>query len=384
MMFFFPGSGRKIGVRFFIRLTNVASLGAVILSMSACGPSAAPPAGPPPRPVITAVAIARDVPLYLDEIGNCTAYEAVTVQPQVSGPIMEIHFTDGQEVKKGDLLFTIDPRPYQAALDKAKAMLAQDQAKHTYDEAQLTRNVELSKTKVIAPQDLDSARSTASSSEAAMQADQAAIETAQINLDYCSIRSPIDGRASKRLVDAGNVVTANSTQLLLIQRQDPIYADFIIPESALPKVRDFIKAGTLKVQASFADDPSKSRVGEFNFLDSGVQQSSGTVKMRAVFDNKDRLFWPGQFVSIRILLDTVKDAVLVPNEALQIGSNGPFVFVVKTDDTVELRPVKPGQRQGGDVVLSEGVKAGEKVVVTGQLALAPGAKVTETKEESKQ
>jgi len=341
-------------------------------------PSAAPPSGPPPRPVVAAKAIARDVPLYLDEIGNCTAFETVTVQPQVSGPIMEIHFTDGQEVKKGDLLFTIDPRPYQAALDKAKAALAQDQAKHTYDEAQLSRNTALSQTKVIASQDLDNARSTSESSTAMMQADQAAVDTAQINLDYCSIRSPINGRTSKRMVDAGNVVSANSTRLLLIQRQDPIYADFIIPESVLPKVREFIKAGTLKVQASFADDPSKSRVGDFDFLDSGVQQSSGTVKMRAVFDNQDRLFWPGQFVSVRILLDTVKNAVLLPNEAVQIGSNGPFVFVVKPDSTVELRPVKPGQHQGEDVVIADGVKAGETVVVTGQLALAPGSKVAIT------
>jgi multidrug efflux system membrane fusion protein len=345
-----------------------------LVLMTACGKKA-PPGEPPPKAVSVATADSRDVPIYLDEIGNCIAFETVTIQPQVSGPVTEIHFTDGAELKKGVALFTIDPRPYQAALDKAKATLAQDSAKHDYDVAQLKRSMELSRTKVVSPQDLDSAQSTAETSAGTMQADAAAVEQAQINLDYCAIRSPIDGRASKRLVDAGNVVTANVTQLLLIQRQDPIYADFTIPEGALPQVRKFIDAGSLKVQASFADDPSKTRVGEFNFLDSGVQQSSGTVRMRAILKNDDRLFWPGQFVNIRVLLDTIPNAVLVPNEALQVGNNGPFVFIVKKDNTAELRPVKPGQRQGSEVVITEGIAAGETVVITGQIALAPGTKV---------
>ena len=348
-----------------------------VLVLASCGRKASPPQMPM-RPVTAAIAASRDVPIYLDEIGTCTAYESVTIKPQVSGPITAIQFSDGAEVSKGDLLFTIDPRPYQAALGKARATLEQDRAKAVYDQSQLLRNEELRRNKVTAPQDLDSARSLAQSSQAAVMADEAAVETAQINLDYCFIKSPIEGRTSKRMVDLGNVVTVNATLLLLIQRQDPIYADFTIEESALPRVRRFIDAGTLKVQASFADDPSKSRMGDFNFIDNGVQSESGTVRMRAVFENKDRFFWPGQFVNIRILLDTIKDAVLVPNEALQIGNNGPFVFIVKPDATVELRLVKPGQRQGDDVVIAEGVKQGEQVVVTGQLALAPGTHVKVT------
>ncbi|MEO6053793.1 MAG: efflux RND transporter periplasmic adaptor subunit [Chthoniobacterales bacterium] len=373
MKFFFKYAR---GCGFPCRLSAIAALlsGVVTLGFEGCGGAKTPP-GPPPRAVEVAKAAARDVPVYLDQIGNCTAYETVTIQPQATGPITEIHFTDGQEVKKGDALFTIDARPYQAAWEKARATLAQDQAKHSYDEAQYKRNQELVTKNVSAKQDLDNARSATMASDAAMQADQAAVNEAQINLDYCTIRSPIDGRASKRMVDMGNVVTANSTQLLLIQRQDPMYVDFIIPEGALPRVREFIKAGTLKVQASFADDPTKTRIGEFNFLDSGVQQNSGTVRMRALLQNNDRMFWPGQFVNVRILLDTIKDAVLVPNEALQIGATGPFVFVVKEDSTVDLRPVKPGQRQGTEMVITQGLKTGETVVVTGQLALAPGAKV---------
>lgn len=331
---------------------------------------------PSPRPVTAAKAVARDVPLYLDEIGNCTAFETVMIQPQVSGPVTEVHFTDGAELKKGDLLFVIDPKPFQAVLDKVKASLEQDRAKHDYDMAQLKRSEELSRTKVTSPQDLDNARSTAQASAAAVQADQAILETAQINLNYCNIKSPIDGRASKRLVDVGNIVTANTTPLLLIQRQDPIYVDFTISENELPRVRTFIEANTLKVQASFSDDPSKNRIGQFNFLDSGVKQGSGTVRLRGVFENQDRLFWPGQFVNVRVLLDTLKNAVLVPGESLQVSNNGPFVFVIKEDQTVEMRPVKPGQRQGNLVAITEGVKADELVVVTGQLTLAPGTEVT--------
>lgn len=377
MKYLFPGRARCSSVRVCGGSARVVFLVIAVLNMVSCGRKTPPAAALPPKPVETAKAILRDVPLYLDEIGNCTAFETVTIQPQVSGPITEIHFTDGQEVKKGDMLFTIDPRPYQAALDKAIATLDQDRAKDFYNQAQLKRNEELSKTKVVAPQDLDSARSNALASASTLKADEAAIEQARINFDYCSIRSPIDGRASKRMVDVGNVVAANATQLLLIQRQDPIYVDFTIPESALPKVRSYLASGggSLKIQASFADDPAKNRTGEFNFLDSGVQQNSGTVRMRALLENKDRLFWPGQFVNVRILLDSLKDAVLVPNDALQIGANGPSIFIVKPDNTVELRLVKPGQRQGADLVISEGLKADETVVTTGQLGLAPGTKV---------
>ncbi|MEI6349612.1 MAG: efflux RND transporter periplasmic adaptor subunit [Verrucomicrobiota bacterium] len=357
------------------RLSIHFGLSLALVLLGGCGRKqpAAPPR--PVRVVTVAQATVRDVPVYLDEIGNCTAYESVMVEPQVSGAIVSIHFKDGQEVSKGDLLFTIDPRPYQAALDKTKATLEQDRAKAAYDQAQVKRSEELRRTKVIAPQELDSILSAAQASQAALQADQAAIAAAEINREFCEIRSAVSGRTSKRMIDVGNVVAANSTQLLLIQRQDPMYVDFTIPEAALPRVRQYRENGTLKVEASFADDPQKRREGEFDFLDNGVQANSGTVRLRAVLDNKDRLFWPGQFVNVRLLLETAKDAVLVPNEAVQVGQNGPFVFVVKPDSTVELRSIKPGQRQGNEVVVTSGLKPGENVVVTGQIALAPGTPV---------
>jgi len=347
----------------------------LLVFLSGCDRKPPATAPKPARSVSVATATVKDVPVYLDEIGNCTAYEAVMVQPQVTGSLISIHFKDGADVNKGDLLFSIDPRSYQAALAKAKATLEQDRAKAAYDQLQVKRYEELSKTKVIAPQEFDSLRSTAQASQAALLADEALVNAAQIDLDYCEIRSPINGRASKRKVDIGNIVSANTTQLLLIQRQDPVYVDFTVPEGALADVRKFRDKGTLKVEASFADDPAKRREGTFDFLDSGVQQSSGTVWVRALLENKDRLFWPGQFVNVRLLLDTIKNAVLIPNEALQVGQTGPFVFVVKGDSTVELRKVKPGQRQEEAVTVTEGLKPGETVVVTGQLSLAPGARV---------
>ena len=297
------------------------------------------------------------------------------IQPQVSGALVAVHFQDGAEVNKGDLLFSIDPRPYQATLAKAKATLEQDRAKATYAQLQVKRNEELSKSKMIAPQEYDSLCSTAQAAQAAVQADEAAVDSAKIDLDHSEIRSPINGRASKRKVDIGNIVTANTTQLLLIQRQDPVYVDFTVPEGTLSDVRKYRDKGTLKVEASFADDPSKRREGAFDFLDSGVQQNSGTVRVRALLENKDRLFWPGQFVNVRLLLDTIKNAVLIPNEALQVGQDGPFVFVVKADSTVEMRKIKPGQRQAEELAVMEGLKPGETVVVTGQITLSPGARV---------
>jgi membrane fusion protein, multidrug efflux system len=358
----------------FLRLLPILIAGT--LALPGCGRNAPRTPAKTPRPVTVTKAVTEDVPYYLDEIGNCTAFESVTIKPQVSGAMTGIHFKDGAEVAKGDPLFTLDPRPFQAALAKARATLAQDRAKAQYALIQVKRNEDLRQKKAVSDQEYDSARSTAEAAVATVQADEADVNTAQINLDYCQISSPIDGRASKRNVDQGNIVISNSTSLLVIQRQDPIYVDFTIPEDVLPQVRHYFEAGTLKVEASFPNDASKKREGKFDFLDSGVQANSGTVRLRALLDNKDRLFWPGQFVNVRLVLETLKAAVLIPNEALQVGQDGPFVFVVKPGNTVELRHVEPGQRQEDRVVIKKGLKADETVVVTGQIALSPGVPVS--------
>jgi multidrug efflux system membrane fusion protein len=316
----------------------------------------------PVRPVTVAKVVAKDVPIYLDEIGTCAAYETVQVQAQVSGQILTRDFQDGADVKKGDLLFTIDPRPFQAALDQAKAQAALDQAN-------LKRQEDLRARKVISQQDYDTAVANA-------QKSQAAAEAAQVNLDFCYIKSPINGRVGLRNVDVGNLVGPSTPPLVSIQGLDPIYTDFTVAENDLPLVRKYLGGPNVKVETFLPDGSIKPRTGDLYFIDNAVQPGSGTVKARGVTPNPDRALWPSEFVRVRFILDMLKNATLVPAQAVQVSQSGPFVFVVKPDNTVDLRPVKPGQRQEGDLtVVESGVKPDETVVVTGQLALAPGGKV---------
>lgn len=317
---------------------------------------------PPVRPVLVAKVISKDVPVYLDEIGSCAAYETVQVQAQVSGQIMARHFQDGADVKQGDLLFTIDPRPYEAVLEQAKAQTVLDQIT-------LKRQQELRARSVVSPQDLDTAQANAHKSEAAAKA-------AQVNVDYCYIKSPINGRVGLRNVDVGNVVGPSSPPLVTIQGLDPIYTDFTVAETDLSLVRKYLGGPNIKVQTWSPDDNIPPRTGDLYFIDTAVQPGSGTVKARAVTPNPDHALWPMEFVRVRFILDQLNEAKLVPSQAVQISQAGPFVFVVKPDNTVELRRVKPGQRQEGDMMVVEsGLHGDETVVVTGQLALAPGSKV---------
>jgi membrane fusion protein, multidrug efflux system len=319
-------------------------------------------AQPPVRPATVAKVVTKDVPLYLDEIGTCAAYETVQVQAQVNGVIIGRHFQDGSDVKKGDLLFTIDPRPFQAVLDQAKAQAALDQVN-------LKRQEDLRARKVVSQQDYDTAVANA-------QKSQGAAEAAQVNLDFCYIKSPINGRIGLRNVDVGNLVGPSSPSLVTIQGLDPIYTDFTVAQNDLPLVRKYLGGSNLKVQTYLADGSITPRLGDLYFIDNAVQPGSGTVKARGVTPNPDRALWPSEFVLVRFILDTLKNATLVPSQAVQISQAGPFVFVVKPDNTVELRPVTPGQRQEGDLtVIENGVKPNETVVVTGQLALSPGAKI---------
>jgi multidrug efflux system membrane fusion protein len=317
---------------------------------------------PAPRPVEVAKVIQKDVPLYLDEIGTTAAYETVQIQAQVSGQIIAREFKDGVDVKKGDLLFRIDPRPYEAALASAQADLA-------LNKASLKRQEELRAKNVSAIQDWDTAEANARRSEAAVAA-------AQVNLDHCYIKSPIDGRAGLRNVDVGNVVApGGTTSLLTIMGMDPIYTDFTVAEPDLPLVRRYLENPNLKVMTDAGDDGIAPRSGTLYFIDNAVQSGAGTVKLRGVTPNPDRALWPSQFVHVRLILDVLKDSKLVPSGAVQIGQNGPYVFVVKPDSTLDLRKVKPGQTQGDFTVITEGVQGGETVVVSGQLQLAPGTKV---------
>src|SRR6201997_3557608 len=353
--------------------------GVLLLLLATAGCSRSNVQGGPamPAPLVTVVnATSQDVPKYLDEIGRNAAFESVTVTPQVGGRIVERHFQDGENLKKGQLLFVIDPRPFKAQVDAAQATLAQNKAALDLAKIQFVRDQEVIGERAISKQDYDTKKNAVDVDQAQVEAAEAALETAKLNLEYCYIHSPIDGRAGARLVDVGNVVQANATSLLSIQRLDPIYATFTITESDLPAVQKQMSGGTLKAAVRLPSDPeSSARIGRVEFLDNAVQNGSGTVNLRATTSNPDRHFWPGQFVDVKLILSTEKNAVLIPNQATQISQRGPFVYVVKADDTAELRPIKLGQRQGDQVVVTEGIAPNERVVLAGQMLIRPGGKV---------
>jgi multidrug efflux system membrane fusion protein len=340
-----------------------------------CGKKSEPTFERPPAPVTTAAATAQDVPLYIDAVGKIVAREVVSIQPQVSGRIVKIHFTDGADVKTGDLLFTIDPRPFQAQLNQSEANLAQAKAALSLANVNFARVEGVSDPRAVSRQDYDTKKNAVEAAEAQVKLNRAAVESARLNLEYCTIRSPINGRAGQRNVDAGNVVSANDTTLLVIQRLDPIYADFTVTENELSAVQRNMSQRALKVEVRLPDDSARPREGKLTFLDNSVQEGSGTVKLRATLPNGDRQFWPGRFAKVRLVLETRRGAVLVPAEAPQLSAKGTFVYVVDGDASAELRPVRVGQRHGNLVVIEDGVKAGERVVVTGQLGVTPGGKV---------
>lgn len=342
---------------------------------SGCGKKTEATFERPPAPVAVAAAVTRDVPIYIDAVGKIAAREVVSIQPQVSGRITQIHFADGADVKVGDLLFTIDPRPYRAQLNQAEANLAQAEAALSLAKITFARVESVSDPRAVSRQDYDIKKSAVEAAEALVKQNRATVENARLNLEYCAIRSPINGRTGQRSVDAGNVVSANSGSLLVIQRLDPIYADFTVTENELTAVQRNMASRSPRVEVRLPDDSGNAREGKLTFLDNSVQEGTGTVKLRATVSNGDRRFWPGRFAKVRLVLDTRRDAVLVPAEAPQLSAKGAFVFVIKSDSSSELRPVKVGQRQGELVVIEDGVKAGEQVVVKGQLGVTPGGKV---------
>ena len=344
----------------------------------------------PPPLVNVATAVAQDAPLFLDEIGKAEATETVTVMPQVADRVDALHFADGADLKAGQLLFTLDARPFVAIHDQAKAQLAKDQAALSNAQNYLKRQEDIYKQGFVAPSDYDTAVFNAKAAAAAVEADKAAIESARLNVEYCEIKAPIDGRAGMRLVDPGNIVKINETPLLNIQRLDPIYADFTITETQLVQVRQEMARGTLKTLVKLPEDKDYIE-GALTFLDNLVQDGSGTIKLRATLKNQEKHFWPGQFVNVRLVLTELKDAVLVPTTVPQLSQQGTYALVVNEgkDPTgkpaliAEMRPVKLGQRHGDMIVVESGVKAGERVITDGQMMVQPGGVVMEVKPVAK-
>ena len=337
--------------------------------------TAPPPSRTPTVPVIAAQATQKSVPVEVRAIGNVEAYSTVAVKAQVEGIIEKAHFTEGQDVKLGDLLFTIDARPFKAALQQAEANLARDQAQLQNAGAQAERYSKLYQDGIVSKEQYDTFRTNADALAAAVRADQAAIEKTRIDLDYCTIRTPMAGRTGSILVHPGNVVKANDSSLVTINQISPIYVTFNVPEQNLPEIRRRLASGTLPVAATTPDDEQHPSQGTLTFVDNSVDSNTGTIRLKGTFPNHDRRLWPGQFINTTLRLSLQANAVVVPSQAIQTGQSGFFAYVIKSDKSAELRPVVPGNQIGSETVIEKGIQPGDTVVTDGQLLLYPGAKV---------
>jgi len=328
-------------------------------------------------PVAVASAVVQDMPVYLTGLGSVTAYNTVSVKSRVDGQLIEVNFREGQQVKTGDLLVLIDPRPYQVQLDQAQAQLFKDRASLRDAQLNYQRFKDLlQESGAMSQQQVDTQKSTADQFEGAVRADQAAIDNAKLQLVYCHITAPVGGRIGLRLVDAGNIVHASdSNPMLVITQLQPISVIFTLPEDSLPVIVKRMKQGTLKVDAYSRDDQTKLASGTLLTIDNQIDQTTGTDRLKATFDNKDGALFPNQFVNIRLLLDVRKNSTIVPSVAVQRGPQGNFVYVVKADKTVEARTVIVALAQSNQSAIGSGLQAGEVVVTDGQDKLQNGAKV---------
>ncbi len=327
-------------------------------------------------PVLVATAMQKTMPLQIKAVGNVEAYSTVSVKSQVTGVLTQAHFKEGENVKKGQLLFTIDPRPYDAALKQAEANLARDTAQLQNSREQARRYAELVKKQYVSQEQYDQIRANADAAEAVVQADQAAVENAKVQLSYCYIFSPIDGQVGTLLVNEGNLVRVNDgTPLVVINQVTPIYVTFSVPEQNLADMRRHMAAGTLKVEARFPSDEARPEQGSLAFIDNAVDRTTGTIKLKADFKNPERRLWPGQFINVALTLSTQSDAVVIPSEAVQVGQDGQHVFVIKPDNSVEVRPVVVARTNEGEAVISKGLQPGEQIVREGQFLLGPGSRI---------
>ena len=335
------------------------------------------PASAPAVPVTAGTAEARDMPVLVRGIGAVQAFNTVTVKTRVDGQIVKLDFTEGQDVKAGDLLFEIDPRPFRAALEQATAAKQRDEAQLVSANADLNRTTQLLGNGFQTRQTFDQQKAAVGQLQASIKADQAQIDAAQLNLDYAMIRSPIDGRTGARLVDVGNIVHAtDNAGLVTITQLRPIFVSFTVPQQQIDAVRQSQAESALEVRALTQDDQKQLAVGKLTLIDNQVDQATGTLHMKAQFDNADAALWPGEFVNARLVVSTEKNAVTVPTRALQQGPNGRYLFAIKPDNTVEMRTVDVSQTDQDVAVIKKGLSAGERIVVDGQFRLEQGTKVT--------
>jgi multidrug efflux system membrane fusion protein len=327
-------------------------------------------------PVVVGRAEAKDVPVEVRNIGNVEAYSTVTIRSQITGQIIQVHFQEGQEVKAGDLLFSIDPRPAQGALRHAQADLKRDEAQLVSARLEFERQKKLLANSIASQDDYEKAQAAFYGLEATVMADQSAISNATLNLEYTSIRAPIDGRTGNLMVKKGNIVKAPDDSLVTINQVHPIYVTFSVPEQDLPEIRARMREVALPVQVGVPGDATATVQGELTFIDNSVDATTGRIKLKGTFTNENDVLWPGQFVQATLTLRTLPRAIVVPSHAVQSSQNGEFVFVVKADSTVQKRPVVIGLSLKDAIVIARGVEPGETVVTDGQLRLTEGAKVT--------
>ncbi len=331
----------------------------------------------PPRPVQTAVALQKDVPFYIEAFGNLAALVNVDIKSQVTGKILQAHFKQGQRVADGDLLFTIDPSEYKAALDKAQAVLRADDVDMKMKKDTLERNRGLASKELVSQQDFEKYETEVDAAEAKITLDKAELALAQINLDYCSIKSPVNGVTGKVLVDPGNIVLANNGPTLAnVKAIDMLYVDFTVTDRQLQEIRSAMAAGILKAEVRVPED-GKSYAGELKLIENSIDNTTGTISLRAIVPNEANALWAGQFVYVKLILGIQKDAVLIPFAAAQLGQKGTFAFVVTPAGQADLRILKTGSRQEESIVVEEGIKKGERIVILGQMGLSPGTPVQE-------
>ncbi len=345
------------------------SKGAPQKSARAGGPSQAVPVG-------VATVRQRDFDVYLVGLGSVQAYYTVSLKTRIDGQIMSVNFREGQDVRKGEPLLLIDPRPYKVALQQAEAQLQKDEAQLTNAKAQYERNRVLYDQGVIAKQDLDTLNASFGTYEGTIAADKAAIESAKLNLTYCTILSPIDGRVGLRQVDPGNYVTAaGNTPMLVITQLHPIAVVFTLPEDQLQQVATQMRKGPLEVDAYSRDDQTKLATGRLETIDNQIDQTTGTAKLKGIFDNVENTLWPNQFVNVHLLLEKRKDSITMPAAAVQRGPNGTYVYAVDANNSVQMKPIQIALTQGNTVVVESGVQPGDRVVTDGQEKLQVGSKV---------
>ncbi len=336
--------------------------------------------GPSAVPVSVAIVSQQTVPFRLQAIGNVEAYSSVSVKARVDGQIVEVNFKEGQEVRRNSVLFKIDPRPYEATMRQAEANFLRDTAQKDQARSQERRYQELLQKNFVSKEAYAQIRTNAETSEAVAQSSKAALDNAVLNLEYCTIRSPIDGFTGKIQIQMGNLVKANDTNPLVILNQvHPIYVSFAVPEQNLSLIRRYMAAGPLTVDAGPPNSAKAAASGKLIFVDNAVDATTGTIKLRAQFVNQDNALWPGQFVNVQVNLYEQKDAIVVPAQAVQTGPDGQYVFVVKQDMTTEVRKVTVDRSDGDNVIIAKGLQNGEQIVTRGQLRLAPGVKVSAAK-----